>query len=158
MTTGKPLLHILPLLLLLGGCAFHDDDVSSYGRYNGVVGVEAGYGYGYGPGWYDGFYYPGSGLWAYDRGGKRHRWQARDHRPGDYRPGGRRPDGVAGAGLPGARSDGRAYRRDRPGRVDRARPARRPDAASRPARAAAPIERSAGRPMREGRNRQERPN
>ena len=57
----------------LAGCTY-----GGFG-YGGVsVGVASG---GYYDddyyGWYDGFYYPGSGYYIYDRGGNRHRWD--DH-------------------------------------------------------------------------------
>jgi hypothetical protein len=90
MTSIKRVAPIAALIsaLALGGCA-----------YDGYGGVNVGYGpgyyddysgpYGYAPyGWYDGYYYPGSGYWLYDRGGTRHRWsdhqrryweQRRDH-------------------------------------------------------------------------------
>jgi len=48
----------------LTGCVTDD-----YGY--GSVGL--GYGSGY-YGWYDDFYYPGTGYYIYDRGGRRHRW------------------------------------------------------------------------------------
>jgi hypothetical protein len=46
------------------------------------------YGYGPGYGWYDGFYYPGSGYYVFDRAGRRHAWNDRQrdhwsHRGGD---------------------------------------------------------------------------
>jgi len=45
-------------------------------------GGRSGYGYGYGPyghydpwyGWYGDYYYPGIGIYVYDHGGRRHRW------------------------------------------------------------------------------------
>jgi hypothetical protein len=49
---------------------------SGYGGYGGYgydpyyagYGYGSGYGYGYNPyGWYNGYYYPGSGWWVYDR-------------------------------------------------------------------------------------------
>jgi hypothetical protein len=80
----------------LGGCSY-----GSYGYGGGVsVGYNSGYydyydpyyddyGYGYGYnagyygapyyGWYNGFYYPGIGIWVYDRHGKRHHWN-KDHK------------------------------------------------------------------------------
>lgn len=61
-------------LLALGGCSAYDDGY-------GYGGVSLGYGSGYYDpwyygryGWYDGFYYPGSGYFIYDRHGQRHRW------------------------------------------------------------------------------------
>jgi hypothetical protein len=56
----------------LAGCA-----TDGYG-YGGVsLGYAGGY---YGDpywGWYDDFYYPGTGFYIYDRGGHRHRWNDR---------------------------------------------------------------------------------
>lgn len=163
----------LGLVALLGGCAMYGDDVGSYGRYNGSigVGVGTGYGYGYGPGWYDGFYYPGSGLWAYDRGGKRHRWQGGggrgDHREvhrGGYRSNGDQrgirsgqPGPGVGAGVGAGQVQGQPRGEGWRGRHDNARPQQRaPDVIARPSRPA-PQERAPSRPGREGRNAQERP-
>ncbi len=78
--------------LLLGGCAY--DDGYGYGGVNVGTGYyggggyyDDGYGYGNGwggggygyqpsyyGGWYSDYYYPGSGYYVYDRGGKRYRW------------------------------------------------------------------------------------
>ena len=70
--------------LALGGCAY--DDGYGYGGVSVGSGYYGGGGYYdpyYGPGyyqpglysgWYDGFYYPGSGYYVYDRGGRRSRW------------------------------------------------------------------------------------
>ncbi|HVE00734.1 MAG TPA: hypothetical protein VNB78_03445 [Sphingomicrobium sp.] len=78
----------------LGGCAYGYDP---YGPYGGVsVGYGygsgypyGGYGYGYDPyysygsyggyygspfGWYDNYYYPGTGIYVYDRYRTRHVW------------------------------------------------------------------------------------
>lgn len=63
-------------LVGLGGCATLGD-----GYYGGV---DYGPGYygaaslGYGSGWYDGWYYPGGGLYVYDRYGHRRGWNARE--------------------------------------------------------------------------------
>ena len=80
--TGKHFLAAVGLVgvIALGGCGYDDG-------YYGGVSVGSGYygggyyddywGRGYQPsyyGWYDGFYYPGSGYYVYDRGGRRHRW------------------------------------------------------------------------------------
>ena len=76
--------------LALGGC--YDDGYNGYG-YAGSGAYDGGYGYaGYydgwpGYGWYDGFYYPGSGIFAYDRRGGRHHWSG---------PGGRGWHGAGG--------------------------------------------------------------
>ena len=45
--------------------------------YGGYGGHYAGYGYPGYYGWYDDFYYPGIGVYIYDRGGHRHRWNDR---------------------------------------------------------------------------------
>ncbi|MDF0541108.1 peptidase [Sphingobium sp. H39-3-25] len=123
----------LLLTLGLGGCAY--DDGYGYGGvdigYGSAYGPgyygPAGYGYGGYGGWYDDYYYPGSGYYVYDRGGSRHRWNdrqrgywearrrealARGDR--DRRPG----DGIPGNGQPGnswrdRRDDGNRYERDR---------------------------------------------
>ena len=45
-----------------------------YGDPYGGYGY-GGYGYGYDPfGWYGDFYYPGAGIFVYDRGRRRHEW------------------------------------------------------------------------------------
>ena len=85
--------------IALGGCAYDmygDDYGYGYGPYGGLgVGIGYGsgyyggygygpYGYGYGPygygydpfGWYGGYYYPGSGIYVYDR--DRHRREMTD--------------------------------------------------------------------------------
>lgn len=69
-------------VLTLGGCT---TDGYGYGGVN--VGYGSGYyydGYPNGPyapyGWYDDYYYPGSGYWLYDRYGARHRWTERQRR------------------------------------------------------------------------------
>ena len=75
--------------LVLGGCAYDDYGYGGgYGYpYSGVsvgVGYGGGYGYygggyGYGGmyspfGWYDDFYYPGTGFYVYDSYRRPHRW------------------------------------------------------------------------------------
>lgn len=68
----------------LGGCTGYD---SGYG-YGGInVGYASNYygdgygGYGgYGSGWYNDYYYPGSGVLVYDRGGKSYRWNGTQQR------------------------------------------------------------------------------
>jgi hypothetical protein len=75
--------------VLLGGCLYD-------GLYSGVsvgagnygYGDPYGYPYGYDPyggyyggrgyGWYDGYYYPGSGAYVYDRAGRGYRMRAQD--------------------------------------------------------------------------------
>ena len=67
---------LLAASLVLGACA-------SYGGYGGAsLGYGSGgyypyYGGSYASGWYDDFYYPGYGIYVFDRGGARHRWN--DH-------------------------------------------------------------------------------
>jgi hypothetical protein len=67
---------VLLSALALGGCM-----TDGYGRAGVSIGSghydRYGYDYpysGYGYGWYDGYYYPGSGYYVFDRYGKRHRW------------------------------------------------------------------------------------
>jgi len=59
--------------LAIAGCA---NDY--YGRH-GYVGASIGYG---GPyyGWYDNYYYPGVGVYVYERSGTRHRWSGAQRR------------------------------------------------------------------------------
>ena len=75
--------------LALGGCAY-DNYGYGYGPYSGLsVGVGYGSGYyggygGYGGyynsylpfGWYDDFYYPGSGIYVYDSYRRPHVWSS----------------------------------------------------------------------------------
>ena len=57
----------------LGGCT---DEGYGYG-YTGVsVGYDAAWGDPYW-GWYDDYYYPGTGVWVYTRDRHRHRWNDR---------------------------------------------------------------------------------
>ena len=64
--------------LSLGACASYGPGGYGYSR----VGVSIGSGYYSDPyyGWYDGFYYPGSGYYVWDRYGYRHPWTARHQR------------------------------------------------------------------------------
>jgi hypothetical protein len=103
------------LTVALGGC------MGDYG-YGGIGyasdyygGYGPGYGYGYGPsfaygggygGWYDDYYYPGYGVYVFDRGGRRSQWNDgqrryweghRQGRPGDGRQGYARVDRGPGA-------------------------------------------------------------
>jgi len=78
--------HILASLavasaLALGACGYDDGYGYGYSR------VSVGYGYAAPYGWYDGYYYPGSGYWLYDRGGYRHRWNDDQRRYWDGRRG-----------------------------------------------------------------------
>jgi hypothetical protein len=70
----------------LSGCA-----TDGYG-YSGVSLGYASSGY-YGDpywGWYDDYYYPGTGYYIYDRGGHRHRWNDSQRRYWEGRRGNRR--------------------------------------------------------------------
>ena len=83
---SSPLFRPVALLaatLALGACTTYDQ---GYSR----VGVSYGYG-SYAPyyGWYDGFYYPGTGYYIYDRYGSRHRWSDSHRRYWEGRRGGR---------------------------------------------------------------------
>jgi hypothetical protein len=94
-----PLLRTAALLLAaaagLGACAYHDGYGYGYGYGYGhvAVGYNSGgycdpyyddcyYGPGYGHagyydpwyGWYGNYYYPGIGVYVYDHGGRRYRW------------------------------------------------------------------------------------
>ncbi|WP_019832644.1 hypothetical protein [Sphingomonas sp. PR090111-T3T-6A] len=80
----------LPLLALAGALALSgcvDDGYGGYGAYGGGYygDVYGGYddyaAYGGWPayGWYDGFYYPGTGFYVYDRGGHRRHWNGPGH-------------------------------------------------------------------------------
>ena len=53
--------------LAVSGCAS-----DRYGRH-GYVGASIGYASPY-YGWYDNYYYPGTGFYVYERSGARHRW------------------------------------------------------------------------------------
>lgn len=61
--------------LSLGACSAYGPDGYGYSR------VAVGYGSSYYSdpyyGWYDGYYYPGSGYYVWDRHGYRHRWSSR---------------------------------------------------------------------------------
>ena len=89
--------------LALGGCY---DDGYGYGGVYAGGGYYSGYndfydgsyGGGYPPyGWNDGFYYPGSGIYIYDRGGRRHEWHGDRGGHGGPPPGGWRGQGHSGA-------------------------------------------------------------
>jgi hypothetical protein len=92
--------------IALAGCSTYGD----YG-HRGYSGVSIGYSsarpyYG----WYDGYYYPGTGYYVYDRKGSRHRWRDADRRHWE----GRRTDHRAGNNWGG-------YHRDRNDRGNRGR-------------------------------------
>lgn len=107
------------------------DDYYEYDRYYDCD-YRAGFAnIGFGGGYYDNFYYPGYGIYIFDRGGTRYRWQERHRRywaQQRYRwHAGRRGDGRRGDAYRGDRRDltpaqraerreRRAERRDRRGR------------------------------------------
>jgi hypothetical protein len=113
---------ILASATALAGC-------TTYGS-NGYGGASIGYGRGYYQqpyyaqsyyGWYDGYYYPGTGYYIYDRQGSRHRWNDRYRHYWEAR----RPPRDYRENWSGYRRDGRDSRRDRD--RDRDRDGRRRD-------------------------------
>jgi len=80
MRFPKTIILALAAGVSLGGCMY-----DGYGS----GGIDAGYGYGGGYyddpyyaggspyGWWDGYYYPGTGYYVIDRDGRRHRWNDR---------------------------------------------------------------------------------
>lgn len=57
-----------------GGIGYASDYYDGYGYGPGYA-YNDGYGYGaFGGGWYNDFYYPGTGIYVFDRGGRRSRW------------------------------------------------------------------------------------
>ncbi|HYD25004.1 MAG TPA: hypothetical protein VEB68_09410 [Croceibacterium sp.] len=100
------------LAIGLAGCSSYDD----YGY--GYSGLSVGYG-SYGRyatpyyGWYDGYYYPGTGYYIYDRGGTRYRWNDRYRSYWEARrPGGRYRDNWSGYRAE-RREDRREFREER---------------------------------------------
>lgn len=72
--------------LALSGCAYGDLGLGIGTGYGGYYGAGYGYpygaygGYGYGMpyyGWYDDFYYPGTGIYVYDSYRRPHMWSDR---------------------------------------------------------------------------------
>lgn len=73
-----------------------------YGNPYGAYGYGSSYGYG-SPyyGWYDDFYYPGTGYYVYNRSGSRYRWSDAQRRYWEQRRGdGRRRDNWSGYRTP----------------------------------------------------------
>jgi hypothetical protein len=104
-------------VLVIGGCT-----TSGYG-HRGYGGVSYGYTSPY-YGWYDNYYYPGTGYYVYERSGKRHRWSDRQRRHWQSRHGDRnRHDNWSGYHGRHDRSDHRwsGNRRSGRGSVDRHR-------------------------------------
>jgi hypothetical protein len=93
----------------LAGCSSYDDGYGyGYSRVSLGLGSYGGY---YRPyyGWYDNYYYPGTGVYLYDRSGSRYRWNDRYR---DYWIA-RRPSGHYRDNWSGYRAERRDYRRDR---------------------------------------------
>lgn len=83
-------------LLGLGGCmyggtGYYGDgyvnnqryDCDPYAPFDDYYACDYGYGFaniGFGGGWYDQYYYPGYGVYVFDRGGRRHAMRAHDRR------------------------------------------------------------------------------
>ncbi len=118
--SGKRFLAAISLAgaVALGGCAY---DRGYYGGVNVGSGYYGGgyyddfygpayYGPGsFGPGfgWYGDYYYPGSGFYVYDRGGRRHRWNNDQRRYWESRRGERGDHWRGNLARP---EDGRLYR------------------------------------------------
>jgi hypothetical protein len=79
--------------IAVAGCA------STGGRYgDGYRGVSYGYSTPY-YGWYDNYYYPGTGYYVYERSGARHRWNdSQRHYWETHRGSGHRRDNWSGYG------------------------------------------------------------
>jgi hypothetical protein len=60
----------------VGNGGYYDPYYDAYGYGYGAGYSRYGYGYGFDPywGWNDGFYYPGTGYYVYDRYRRAHRW------------------------------------------------------------------------------------
>lgn len=83
-------------LLSLGGCMYGDSGYygdgyvnnqsyacDPYASFDDYYACDYGYGFaniGYGGGWYDQYYYPGYGVYLFDRGGQRHAMRDNDRR------------------------------------------------------------------------------
>jgi hypothetical protein len=104
----------LGLSITLGGCmggygiggGYASDYYDGYGGY----GPSIAYGSPYGGGWYNDFYYPGNGIYVFDRSGRRSRWNDGQRRYWQGERGGYR----AGRHDLG-NNDGRRWNRDRAG-------------------------------------------
>ena len=171
-------------LVSLGGCmyggsGYYGDgyvnnsryDCDPYAPFDDYYACDYGYGFaniGYGGGWYDQYYYPGYGIYVFDRGGQRHAmrnhhrryWAAQRARHGGHHAGDRRHERRAERRdrrydrRDGVRDHRRGDDRDRRGvrgdRGDRTRPVvNRPTRVveqpqARPQRAARPVPRNEG--------------
>jgi hypothetical protein len=102
---------LYPALALVAAAGLAACSSSDYGRHGyGYSRVAVGVGYS-APyyGWYDGFYYPGTGYYVYDRHGARHRWRDRDRRHWEGRRHDQRRDNWSGYHY---RRDDRRWDRD----------------------------------------------
>jgi hypothetical protein len=103
---------VRPALLLAATAALGACSSYGYGGSRVSVGYSSGgyYPYSYSRypyyGWYDGFYYPGTGYYIFDSYGRRHRWSDRHRHYWEGRRGGHRD----------SRDNWGGYRRDRDGR------------------------------------------
>ena len=103
---------IRPALLIAATAALGACSSYGYGGSRVSVGYSSGgyYPYSYSRypyyGWYDGFYYPGTGYYIFDSYGRRHRWSDRHRHYWEGRRGGHRDH----------RDNWSGYRRDRDGR------------------------------------------
>src|SRR5690554_8135295 len=88
----------------LAGCSTYDSGGYGYSRVS--VGLASSYPY---YGWYDGYYYPGTGYYIYDRSGSRYRWSDRHRRYWEVR----RPSRGYRENWSGYRSDRRAWGQER---------------------------------------------
>lgn len=76
-----------------GTAGYYDPYDAGYG----YAGYGGGYGAGFGSpyyGWYNDFYYPGTGVYVYDRNQRRHRWNDGQRRYWEGRRGGYRNDQI----------------------------------------------------------------
>ena len=107
-TILRPALIAIAALGLVGCSSYYD----GYG-YNRVSVGLGSYGSYYQPyyGWYDGYYYPGTGYYIYDRYGSRYRWGDRYRNYWESR----RPSRGYRDNWSGYRADRRDYRQDRRG-------------------------------------------
>ena len=76
---------------MVGGSGYYGDgyvnnrgyDCDPYAPFDDYYACDYGYGFaniGYGGGWYDQYYYPGYGVYIFDRGGRRHAMRDNDRR------------------------------------------------------------------------------
>ena len=169
----------------LSGCAYNGlYSGVSVGAGSGYYDPYGGYGYGYGAsypgyaygygaspyyGWYDDFYYPGTGYYVYDRYRRAHRWSDRHRRYWEARRERSLVDGFRGVATnwsaferDGTAATSRQVRRDvaSPVRVERRvdRPTRAERGEARSERRTVRAERQSARSERRSESRSERSN